>query len=205
MQHFCNINNDGLSNAKVNLQNENNDTDQHLVGMVLRGDTLAFTRIIKNTERLVAQIVFKMIKNEEDRKDIAQDIYLKAYKNISGFRFHSKLSTWIARIAYNTCLTYLEKKKLWLPGDFESLGHQAIDTTEGMIPAKERSVIILGAIEKLPPVLKTLITLYHNEDMSYAEIQQITSLPEGTIKSYLFRARKALKEDLLLHYKKEEL
>lgn len=203
--HFCNITNDGLSNAIVNLQNDNNDTDQHLIGLVLRGDTLAFGRIIKNTERLVAQIVFKMIKNEEDRKDIAQDIYLKAYKNISGFRFQSKLSTWIARIAYNTCLSYLEKKKLLLPGDLESLNHQATDTTDWMVPAKERSIIILRAMEKLPAVLKTLLTLYHNEDMSYAEIQQITSLPEGTIKSYLFRARKALKEDLLLQYKKEEL
>jgi len=205
MRHFCNITNDGLSNTPVNLQHENNDTDQHLVGLVLGGDTLAFGSIIKNTERLVAQIVFKMIKNEEDRKDIAQDIYLKAYKNIPGFRFQSKLSTWIARIAYNTCLSYLEKKKLLLPGDFESLNNHATDTTDWVLPAKESSTIIQKAIERLPALLKTLLTLYHNEDMSYAEIQQITSLPEGTIKSYLFRARKALKEDLLLHYKKEEL
>jgi RNA polymerase sigma factor (sigma-70 family) len=65
--------------------------------------------------------------------------------------------------------------------------------------------IVYAAIEKLSPLLKTLITLYHNEDLSYTEIQQITKLPEGTIKSYLFRARKALKNDLLQHYKREEI
>jgi RNA polymerase sigma factor (sigma-70 family) len=60
-------------------------------------------------------------------------------------------------------------------------------------------------IDKLSPIHKTLITLYHNEEMSYEEIAQVTQLPEGTLKSYLFRARKALKNSLLQHYKKEEL
>ncbi len=188
----------------MNAQNVNNYTDQQLVKKILRGDSQAFGAIIKNTERLVAQIVFKMINNAEDRKDITQDIYLKAYKNLSGFRFDAKLSTWIAQIAYNACLSHLDKKTFLLPGDPAAFD-KPLDLPEWIMPAKERSGIIQSAIAKLPPVFKTLITLYHNEDLSYGEIQQITSLPEGTIKSYLFRARKALKEDLLLHYKKEEL
>ena len=57
----------------------------------------------------------------------------------------------------------------------------------------------------LSPIYKTLIMLYHNEELSYEEISQITELPEGTVKNYLFRARKALKERLLVKYKKEEL
>ncbi|MES1222193.1 MAG: sigma factor-like helix-turn-helix DNA-binding protein, partial [Bacteroidota bacterium] len=61
------------------------------------------------------------------------------------------------------------------------------------------------ATENLSPIYKTLITLYHNEEMSYEEIRIITGLPEGTVKSYLFRARKALKESILNKYKMEEL
>ena len=62
----------------------------------------------------MAQITFRLLSNPEDRKDIAQDIYLKAYKNLSGFKFQSKLSTWIGQIAFNTCFNFLEKKKVIL-------------------------------------------------------------------------------------------
>ena len=77
--------------------------------------------------------------------------------------------------------------------------------SENVLIRKELSQILNSEIERLQPVYKTLITLYHNEELSYEEIAQITTLPEGTIKNYLFRARKMLKESLLLNYKREEL
>ena len=194
-------------------------TDKQLVEKVLSGDTNAFATIIKNTEALVAQIVFKMVDNTEDRRDLAQDIYLKAYKNLSGFRFGSKLSTWIAQVSYNTCLDYLRKKKLVLK-DAVYEGYDGDEDLPGInnkysvklnvgadkeIFRKELSGILAVEIDQLPAMYKTLITLYHNEELSYGEIAQITQLPEGTIKNYLFRARKALKDSLLQHYKKEDL
>ena len=202
---FCNISNQCLSDIPVNDQNHHNLQDRILVEKVLAGDTGVFGIIIKNTETLVAQVIYKMITGKEDRKDIAQEVYLKAFTNLPGFRFDAKLSTWIARIAYNTCFNHLEKKKLLLIDDLNFPNKMINNTANWELDLKETSVIISAAIEKLPPILKTLITLYHNEDLSYAEIQQITEMPEGTIKSYLFRARKALKENLLQHYKKEEL
>ena len=78
---------------------ENMVADQPVIEMVLNGNTNAFKTIMKNTEGLVAQIVFKMIPVAEDRKDIAQDIYLKAFQKLNTFQFRSKLSTWIAQIA----------------------------------------------------------------------------------------------------------
>jgi RNA polymerase sigma-70 factor (ECF subfamily) len=187
-------------------------TDKELIEKVLSGDTNAFAAIIKNTEVLVAQIVFKMVENKEDRKDMAQEIYLKAYKNLPRFRFGSKLSTWIAQIAYNTCLDHVRKKKLVLQDNFddddkeEQQGNIVLSQEPNAgIFKKELSAILKAEIEKLSPIHKTLITLYHNEEMSYEEIAQVTQLPEGTLKSYLFRARKALKNNLLEHYKKEEL
>lgn len=183
-------------------------SDKHLVDKVLSGDTHAFSLIIKNTESLVAQIVFKMISNPGDRKDIAQDIYLKAFKNLAGFKFQSKLSTWIAQVSYNTCLDHLRKKKLSFPGTIDEENEMTdplSDDTTILIRQRELSGILKAGIEQLPPIYKTLITLYHNEELSYEEIVQITGLPEGTVKSYLFRARKALKNSLLLSYKKEDI
>ena len=77
--------------------------------------------------------------------------------------------------------------------------------TEALIRQRELSTILNEGIEKLPPVYKTLIALFHNEELSYGEIGQVTGLPEGTVKSYLFRARKALKNNLLLTYQKEDI
>lgn len=160
-----------------------------------------------------------MINDTEDRKDIAQEIYLKAFKNLSSFKFQSKLSTWIAKIAFNTCLNYLEKRKLTtLPAIYESdetdeglelLATRAIEQPDSEIEVfmfqKELSEILKSEIETLPPLYKTLIILYHNEELSYTEIAQITELPEGTVKNYLFRARKTLKVNLLHKYKREAL
>jgi RNA polymerase sigma-70 factor (ECF subfamily) len=201
----------------VNYNTEQLPDDKHLVHSTLRGDARAFGTIVKNTEKLVAQIVYKMIPIEEDRKDLAQDIYLKAYKRLASFRFEAKLSTWIAQIAYNTCYDWLEKKKFTLVNTNEETGDpeeemldilnaraNRIVTQDGMVK-KDVSAILNEQMDKLSPVFKMIITLYHNEELSYEEIGQIMNLPEGTVKSYLFRARKKLKENLLLTYKKEDL
>ncbi len=199
--------------------NRNIPADKDLVQQVLGGNTHAYRLLIQHTERLVTQIVFKMISNPEDRKDIAQDIYLKIHRKLPSFNFQSKLSTWVAQVSYNTCLDYLRKKKLFLPGDgpegneaeddgwftnkfFSGSSGVAVDT---LIHKKELTAILKTAISKLPPVYNTLISLFHQEEMSYEEIGQITGLPDGTVKNYLFRARKMLKTELLITYKKDDL
>jgi len=195
---------------------KNKLTDRALVHKVLNGETHAFAVIISYTESLVAQIVFKMISNEEDKRDIAQDIYLKAFQKLDSFRFKSKLSTWIAQIAYNTCINYLEKKKLifinYFQTDqeneaerFDRIAGFSMDDTESDFSRHELAGILKMEINRLPTLYKILVTLYYNEELSFAEIAQITELPEGTIKSYLYRSRKILRENLLQKYKREEL
>lgn len=203
----------------MNNQSSNIPADRELVQQVLGGNMHACSLLIKSTERLVAQVVCKMINNPEDRKDLAQDIYLKVFRNLPSFSFQSKLSTWVAQVGYNTCLDYLRKKKLVLPGNgpeeteaedegwisdkhFSTASVSALAT---QVQKKELSAILKKATAKLSPLYNTLVTLYHQEEMSYAEIGQITGLPEGTVKNYLFRARRALKNDLLQNYKKDDL
>ena len=197
-----------------------NVDDKELVNRILKGETLLFATIIKNNEGLVAQITFRLLNNPEDRKDIAQDIYLKAYKNLSGFKFQSKLSTWIGQIAFNTCFNFLEKKKVILLDNklqenensnsaLELAANKLIDLSnneaENILFRSELAEIVQSAVEFLPPLYKTLVNLFHYEDMSYEEIAEITGMPIGTVKNYLFRARKGLKDNILLHHKQEEL
>lgn len=192
-------------------------TDQELVKKVLEGDTQIFQTIIANTQGLVVSIVYKMIKNPEDRKDLMQEVYLKVYGKLGSFKFKAKLSTWIGTITYNTCLNYLEKKKIPILQVAEGKEREAWDSIESELLAnannqtevellkKERVQILSVAIEKLSPLYQTIITLYHQEELSYKEIGTITGLAEGTLKSYLYRARKQLKDNLLAKYKKEDL
>ena len=201
-------------------QTGNIQAEKQLVDQILLGDTHAFRTLIKNTEGLVAQIVSRLIPNAEDRKDIVQDIYMKAFHKLNEFRFQSRLLTWIGQVSYNTCINWLEKKKLVFPGSLnevqddnatlsETLNDQLVtgqgDQTDAPVLQKELSSILQRATARLPPLYQTLITLYHREELSYAELVQITGLPEGTVKNYLFRARKMLKENLLANYKKEAL
>jgi RNA polymerase sigma-70 factor (ECF subfamily) len=199
----------------VSKQPRSIPTDRQLVDQVLGGDTPAFDEIISMTEGLVAQIVCRLISNEEDRKDIVQDIYLKVFHHLKGFRFQSKLSTWVAQIAYNTCNSHLQKRRLPLhvlpdgegagPGSGRSNTIRAAEETDEPILQKELTGILQAEIGRLPPLYQTLVGLYHQEELTYQEMARITGLPEGTVKSYLFRARKMLKEKLLSKYKMEKL
>jgi RNA polymerase sigma factor (sigma-70 family) len=182
-----------------------------LVERVLAGDHYAFERLIKKYQRLVTHIVFRMVPNQADREDLCQDVFFKVYKNLSNFRFDSKLSTWIGRIAFNGCLNYLEKKKVPLYDDVtdetKRYEESASDDPGPDLLAENKNIgeLLREEIEKLPVNYRTIVTLYHLDEMTYNEIADVMGLPEGTVKSYLFRARKLLKESLEGRYRAEEL
>lgn len=177
-------------------------SDKAIVTNVLNGNIETFAIVVKNSEKLIAQIVRKMITNEDDQKDLIQDIYIKVYKNLGSFKFKSKLSTWIANIAYNTTVNYLQKKRIPIIGIEHGIENDIVlnDTPEMVVLKTEEVGVLYMELNKLPPLLKTLITLYHLEELPNKEIAEITNLPEGTIKSYLYRARKILKDNINHHY-----
>ncbi|WDF57175.1 RNA polymerase sigma factor [Mucilaginibacter sp. KACC 22063] len=183
--------------------------EEQLVKKILGGDRYAFHLLIKHTEKLVTQLVFKMIPVAEDRKDIAQEVYLKAYSSLPNFRFQSKLSTWIGQIAYHTCLHQLEKKRPVLLETFfddqqddplvqlADAGQSGENETEARLFAGELAGTITRALQQLPLIQQTIIGLYYQEELNLDEISVITCLPGGTLKSHLFRARQQLKQILL--------
>jgi RNA polymerase sigma factor (sigma-70 family) len=191
---------------------DNRLPDQIIIQKILAGDEHASRILIRLTERLVTQIIFQMIRNPEDHKDLAQDIYLKAFARLGSFRQESKLSTWIAQITYNACIDYQRKKRLTVDfHDLSMLNDDQVHLTHAMptssidLRSSDLKRILESEINKLNPIFKTLIILYHNEELRYEEIATITSLPLGTVKSYLSRARKILKDNLLENYNKEDL
>ncbi len=82
-----------------------------LVQTILDGQVDEFQQIIENYQKLVWHLVAKIVKSEADREDVCQDVFIKVYKNLRSFKFESKLSTWIGRIAYNSAINFIQKKK----------------------------------------------------------------------------------------------
>lgn len=193
-----------------------NIADRELVSKILLGEQHAYVKVVKQTERLVAGIITRMIANAADRKDIAQDVYLKVYSSLPKFRFQCRLSTYIAQVTYNTCVHYLEKKKFVLIEDIFRKSDMELapvlqpdsnelEDAEINLFAKDLSVALATAMQQLTPQYQTLINLYHQEELPIVEIAEILSIPEGTVKNYLFRARKQLKEILLKNFEREDL
>lgn len=177
----------------------------------MAGDKNSFRELVNMHQRLVSHIVFRMIPAGPDREDVCQEVFVKVYQNLGNFRFDAKLSTWIARISYNTCLNFLDKKRLPLYDDladenstFEPAAPEESSRPDRAYESSRTGEIVRNEIEHLPAVYRTLVTLYHLEQMNYAEIGRIMKLPEGTVKSYLFRARKMLKGRLQAVYHGEK-
>jgi RNA polymerase sigma-70 factor (ECF subfamily) len=182
--------------------------EQNVITAVLSGNLRAFEALVKQYEQLVFYIVNRMVTDKDDKADISQEVFIKVYQQISKFEYKSKLSTWIARIAYHTTLNYIRDQKrerlTEYPHDIENF-HFTTETPERLLDKKELSIYINELIEKLPLQLRTVLTLYHLNEFSYQEIEDITGMPEGTVKSYLFRARKLLKEKIEINLKNEQI
>lgn len=174
--------------------------DNELVRQILNGNSNAFRFLVAKYQRLVLHVVGRLVQHNGEVEDICQDVFMKVYTQLKKFRGEAKLSTWIAKIAYNTSITHLRRKHYELNSYDEQPGLIAHEEEEYLnldsIEKEEVKKYLLEKIEELPVHYRTVLTLYHLEEFSYKEIEEITGMPDGTIKSYLARARKMLRDKL---------
>lgn len=175
-----------------------------LIEKAKNGDRNAFEQLILQNEKIVYNIAYRMISNKEDVKDISQEVFIKVYKNIGRFDEKSAFSTWIYRIAVNTCIDEMRKQKnkqtVSMDEELEKEDSivkkqfaASIETPEDDFIKKERKKELLTAMNELSEAHKTVLTLRDLQGFSYAEIAEITQTTIGTVKSRLARAREQLK------------
>lgn len=172
--------------------------DSELVKQVLSGNNNAFRFLVSKYQRLVLHVVGRIIRQQDELEDTCQEVFIKVFRRLDNFRGDSKLSTWIATIAYNTAITAYRKKQgrselsySETPALVES--EKGSGTAQKTMEQNELRKYMLQLIETMPVHYRSVITLYHLEEFSYKEIVEITGMPEGTVKSYLSRARTLLK------------
>lgn len=172
--------------------------EEKTINEILKGNLSAFQHIVKQYQNLVYSILNRILNNDEDVEDVGQEVFIKVYDNLKSFKKESKLSTWIAKITYNIAINYVKKNSKYYFNTLDDYSDFQFtsETPETKLIGKEFEIYINKLISELPLQYRTVITLYHLDDFSIQEIQNITKFPEGTIKGYLFRARKLLKEKL---------
>ena len=150
--------------------------------------------LIDQNKRLVIHTVARLIDNDQDREELCQDIFVKVFDKLAGFNFEARLSTWIVTIAYRMSINFLKKKKRgFYEEDLEKVSFEA-GRSDSKFEDKDFADFIHQLILQMPDTYRSVLTLFYLDGFSYPEIVEITGMPEGTIKNYLFRARKKLKE-----------
>ncbi|MDD4343684.1 MAG: sigma-70 family RNA polymerase sigma factor [Eubacteriales bacterium] len=181
------------------MQNE-----EKLIHDAKKGDNAAFEAIVKEYQNKIYTLCYRYTGNYEDARDLAQEVFIKVYRNIKKFEGRSSFSTWIYQVAGNTCKDYLRKIKN--KSEF-SLDEEVFNNEESFTPQvlkdentpdlqyeeKERISLLKEAVNKLNPEYKMVIIMREFQDLSYEEIARETNTSIGTVKSRLSRGRNMLK------------
>jgi RNA polymerase sigma factor (sigma-70 family) len=155
--------------------------DDELVKLVKAGEVEPFDELVRRHQIKIHDLCYKMVRNYDDARDLAQETFLKAYRKINKFDGRSKFTTWLYRVAVNTCLNFIKKRR---PTEeiFEEMAGSSKDDPAQIYRKKRLHDVILQAVTKLPKVQKAVFTLRTLEDLSYQEVSTILKKPVSTIK-----------------------
>jgi RNA polymerase sigma-70 factor (ECF subfamily) len=182
--------------------------DNEIISKVLSGDQQAYAVLVNRYQAYVFTLALRIVKNREDAEEVAQDIFIKAYRYLADFKGASKFSTWLYTIVNNTCITFLRKKKLDThsldkEGVFEVADSQDSGLRANLVEQKSKVAMVNNAISLLSPDDAEVITLFYKSEQSLEEIAQILRVETNTAKVRLHRARTRLKEKMEKYFSEE--
>jgi len=181
------------------------EEDAELLRAVLDGDGTAYRGLVEKYQGRVYSMIYGMLRNQEDARDVTQEAFVKAYRNLASFRLEASFYTWLYRIAMNLAIDLTRKRKRRERAGFDdgiaqrdgAGGISEVHNEEGPGRALERKQLfsqIMTAMEQLPEDQKQVVLLRELEGLSYKEISEVMEIPEGTVMSRLFYARKKLQK-----------
>lgn len=181
------------------------EADAEMLRAVLAGDATAYRGLVEKYQGRVFAMVFGMVRNHEDARDITQDAFVKAYRNLQSFRLESSFYTWLYRIAMNLAIDHTRRQKRQnttefdeqlgtRDGDGELLEQHHTDNPRRALERKELQRLILEALDKLPDEQRQIVLLREVDGLSYKEIADVMEIPEGTVMSRLYYARQKLQK-----------
>jgi len=175
---------------------------------VLNGNQQVYAVLVNRYQNYVFTLCLRIVKGREDAEEVAQDVFIKAYKYLADFRGASKFTTWLYTIVNNTCISFLRKKKLDIHSlDNENVFEVADSQDSGMranlVEQKSRISMVNEAIGLLNPADAEIITLFYKAEQSLEETAQVLGIEVNAAKVRLHRARTRLKEKMETHFIEE--
>ena len=169
--------------------------DMELVKLCIKGDNNAFADLLSRYKNLVYSIVLRMVNDREEANDLAQEVFIKLYKNLEKYSDEYKFSTWTMKITTNHVIDHRRKRvqETTVIDDALELPESS-KTPEEAYLAKEQREMLQEVLEQLPDMYKIPIVLYHQQGLSYQEIAEIIEEPLSKVKNRIFRGRKILKD-----------
>jgi RNA polymerase sigma-70 factor (ECF subfamily) len=168
--------------------------DRVLVAAFLDGRREAFDVIVERHRRNVYQVCYRFVGNHEDASDLAQDVFVRAFKGLRNFKGESSLSTWLYRVGVNACLNRVAlKRPETQPLDATQLIDARAADPLDQIVRDERAAVVRAAIQKLPPKQRATLVLRVYQDLTHEEIAQILGSSVGAVKANFFHALGNLK------------
>jgi RNA polymerase sigma-70 factor (ECF subfamily) len=173
--------------------------DALLVIACKNGDQDAFSLLVQRYQRRVFNLVFRMLQNYDEACEITQETFLAAWQGLPAFRGEARFTTWLYRIAYNCSLKQLEARKRDQVLQAALQSEQALEDENHhahRLRQLDNQELVQEQLSQLPPKYRAVLILRHLQDMTYEEMAEVLTVPIGTIKTHLFRARNLLKERL---------
>ncbi|MCD7854317.1 MAG: sigma-70 family RNA polymerase sigma factor [Clostridiales bacterium] len=181
-----------------NIENIENKTDIQIVNSVLSGRKDDFSEIIRRYKSLVFSVIHRMTNDPHEADDIAQEVFIKIYKNLDKYNPEFKFATWVIRITANHIIDLRRKKRQeTVPIDNVEYGIAGEGSPEDDYIKAERNRELFKLIENLPEIYKEPLILYHRDGLSYNEIAERTGETLSKVKNRIFRGRRLLKDSLM--------
>ncbi len=182
--------------------------DKDIIARVLNGDQGAYAVLVNRYQNLVFTICLRYVKTREDAEEVAQDVFVKAYRSLADFKGQSKFSTWLYTITTTSSITFLRKKKLDVHSlDNENVFAKASLQDSGMsanqVEQKSRVNMVNQAIQLLSPDDAQVITLFYKGEQTLEEIAKTLGKEANAVKVQLHRARSRLKEKMERYFSEE--
>lgn len=168
--------------------------EEKLINEVKAGNANAFRGLVDCYKDLVFSICVQLVKDKMMAEELAQDSFLKAYRNISSYRGESKFSTWLYRIAYNTCLSELRKNKIPIVDIPDFNFGTSENSGEKNLINEDRNLQIKSVLSKLKQEEATYVQLFYLQELSIKEIAEVCGASESNVKVKLHRSKKKLRE-----------
>ncbi len=169
--------------------------DEDIIARVLDGDTEAFSGLVRRYQRRIVRLGYGFLKDADAAEDFAQDVFIKAYIGLAGFKGRSSFSTWLTRIAYNAGINAKRKAGRYEPLDVEPEETRLLSPEDQHIRS-ETALALQEAMKALPEKYAVCLDLYFKEGLRYEDIGAVTGFPVNTIKSHVFRAKRELRRAL---------